>query len=71
MVLLAEIMEEMEVVSVFLQDAVPCGAVREAIIYQGCKLGSMAHAFLRVCALGIFIQDGRVPADSVLNFTQK
>ena len=32
MALLAEITEEMEVVSVFLRDAVPCGAVREVII---------------------------------------
>ena len=69
MVLLMEITEEMEVASVFLRDAVPCGVVREAIIYQECKSESTAHAFLRVCAPEISIQDGRVHADSVLNFT--
>ncbi len=66
MVLLAT--EGTRTTSVFLQDVVPCGAVREAIIYQGCKSGSVVHAFLQVCAPAISIQDGRVPADSALNF---
>ena len=61
-------MEKTRTVRVFPRDVVPCGAVREAIIYQEYKSGSLPHAFLQVCAPAISIQDGRVLADSVLNF---
>ncbi len=69
MALLAKITEEMKVANVSLRDAVPCGVVQEAIIYQGCESVLMPHAFRQVIAPAISIQAGQAPAGSALNFS--